>query len=150
MISFTYFTSYTNLDSNQKIKSQCPSSPQLPPFKIFSLLGLVKLFLLNVKTSLLYYNGILGGIFTHQKISALSHMLFHPTISSHKVFPLLRSSIFLQSHKTVEGVKHFNKFCLSSAKEKHVDYIWLWVLLKIKPEQNTLEKYQKNEDLSYK
>ena len=28
-------------------------------------------------------------------------------------------------------------------------YIWLWVLLKVKPEQNTLKKYPKNEDLNF-
>ena len=136
-------TSQTNLDSNQKIISQCLSSPHLS-FRITSTSWSLLLWLLILSSFPALLTWCPWGYLhplenVHPPPYALS-----ATISIHKVPP---STIFHQSHKIVTGVKILQVPFIQCIGKTWI-HIWLWVLPKIKPEENTLKKYPKNEDLS--
>ena len=54
---------------------------------------------------------------------------------------------FRRSHKIVEGGRNYTKMPYPVRRKNIWIHIWLWILLEIKPEQNSLKKYPKNEDL---
>ena len=138
MISLTYFTSYTNLYSNQKITSQCLSSAHFSELqnhfqikitlvvivdliyirpKILYLLGLVKLRKLPC-----FINMVSLGVSSPTRKSPPSPICPFPNHFKSQG-PL--STIFYQSHKIAEGVKNSTSSLYPIQRKNKWIHIWL-------------------------
>ena len=138
MISLTYFTSYTNLYSNQKITSQCLSSAHFSELqnhfqikitlvvivdliyirpKILYLLGLVKLHKLPC-----FINMVSLGVSSPTRKSPPSPICPFPNHFKSQDPP---STIFYQSHKIAEGVKNSTSSPYPIQRKNKWIHIWL-------------------------